>query len=154
MRKAFALFVIAMAPVAMPWAADTSTPAFADCPVAVSPPARRAPVDLANAESRAYATQLRRAAKEPVNFAGHYVLASWGCGAGCVTGGVIDARTGSVTLLPFTVSDWPLDVTEPLAFRKNSCILVVQGSRNETGGGTHFYAFRQGEFQWLKSLPR
>ena len=54
----------------------------------------------------------------------------------------VDMKTGRVTSLPFTVSDWPLDVTEPLTYRPNSCLLVVQGSRNESKEhGTYYYDF-------------
>ena len=36
-----------------------------------------------------------------VNFAGHYVLTTWGCGSGgCVEGAVIDALTGEIAWLP------------------------------------------------------
>lgn len=36
-----------------------------------------------------------------VNFAGHYVLTTWGCGSGgCVEGAVINALTGDIVWLP------------------------------------------------------
>ncbi|VVD30291.1 conserved protein of unknown function [Paraburkholderia dioscoreae] len=54
----------------------------------------------------------------------------------------IDAKSGRVTSLPFTVFDWPIDVTEPLSYRADSCLLGVHGSRNEsTERGTYYYAF-------------
>lgn len=54
----------------------------------------------------------------------------------------IDVKSGRVTSLPFTISDWPMDVTEPLSYRANSCLLVVRGSRNEsTERGTYYYVF-------------
>jgi len=68
-------------------------------------------------------------------------------------GGAIDANTGDVNMLPFSVSDWPLDVLEPLDFRKDSCLLVVRGSRNEKGHGTYFYKFEQGAFKLASELP-
>jgi hypothetical protein len=46
--------------------------------------------------SRRYRTQLRRWAREKPNFAGHYILATWGCGTGCTELAVIDAATGKV----------------------------------------------------------
>ena len=46
--------------------------------------------------SRRYRTQLRGWAKEKPNFAGHYILATWGCGTGCTQIAVIDAKTGKV----------------------------------------------------------
>ena len=60
----------------------------------------------------------------------------------------VDAKSGHVTSLPFTVSDWPLDVTEPLSYRANSCLLVVRGSRNESAEhGVYYYAFDGKAFQ-------
>jgi len=46
--------------------------------------------------SRMYRTQLRGWATEKPNFAGHYILATWGCGTGCTQIAVIDALTGKV----------------------------------------------------------
>ena len=46
--------------------------------------------------SRRYRTQLRNWAREKPNFAGHYILATWGCGTGCTELAVIDAVTGKV----------------------------------------------------------
>jgi hypothetical protein len=43
-----------------------------------------------------YRTQLRGWAKEKPNFAGHYILATWGCGTGCTQIAIIDAITGKV----------------------------------------------------------
>ncbi len=95
-----------------------------------------------DATARHYRSILREAAKEPINFAGHYVLATWGCGAGCVMAAAIDTNSGRVTSLPFTVSDWPLDITDPLAYRADSCLLIAHGSRNENAEhGTYYYAF-------------
>jgi hypothetical protein len=54
-----------------------------------------------------------------------------------------------VVMLPFTVSDWPSDVTEPLDFRKDSCLLIVHGRRHETARGTFFYRFDGKQFKLL-----
>lgn len=117
-------------------------PTFKDCPATVQ--AGHAPPRLVlDARSRAYRSAIAEATSGyPVNFAGHYVLAEWGCGAGCVMAAAVDTKTGHVTSLPFTVSDWPLDVTEPLTYRADSCMLVVQGSRNESKEhGSYYYTF-------------
>lgn len=134
--------------------AGSDAPTFEDCPATVSTLQKAVHVKLLNVESRRYAAQLRYAAKQPINFAGHYILASWGCGAGCVMGGAIDVKNGNVTMLPFTVSDWPLEVTEPLSFKKDSCLLVAQGSRNEKGHGIYYYRFSGNKFALVKSVNR
>ena len=55
-----------------------------------------APDVRSDPRSRMYRTQLRGWAKEKPNFAGHYILATWGCGTGCTQIAVIDALTGKV----------------------------------------------------------
>jgi hypothetical protein len=125
------------------WARAESVPKFEDCPVAVETKHTAAPRMLfMDAKARHYGSIIREAAKGPINFAGHYVLATWGCGAGCVMAAAIDTNSGRVTSLPLTVSDWPLDITEPLTYRADSCLLIAHGSRNESAEhGTYYYAF-------------
>ena len=106
------------------WAAPV--PRFEDYPVAEFA-GRVAQVRLADRRSRQYASTLRAAAQGTPNFAGHYILATWGCGASCVTGAAIDARTGVVAWLPFTVCCWAAPISEPLEFRRNSNLLVIHG---------------------------
>lgn len=101
---------------------------------------------------RRYATKLSEARHGPVDFAGHFVMATWGCGAGCVMAAAIEKTSGVVTMLPFTVSDWPLDVTEPLSYRKDSSLLIIRGSRNEKGHGTYYYTFDGKAFRLLKAV--
>lgn len=101
---------------------------------------------LADAQSRQYATMLRQAARRKPNFAGRYVLASWGCGASCTMSAAIDAKTGAVVWLPFTVCCWEPGIAEPLQFKRDSRLLVVHGSRNEQGGGVHYYQFDGKQF--------
>ena len=47
-----------------------------------------------------YRTRLHEAAQQRPDFAGHYVLALWGCGAECLMGAAVDVRSGRVTWLP------------------------------------------------------
>ena len=54
-----------------------------------------APV-LGTKEARQFRTELRRQAAYGPNFAGHFTLLRWGCGAGCVAVAVIDAIWGEV----------------------------------------------------------
>jgi hypothetical protein len=117
-------------------------PTFEDCPAAVQIKHSTPRITFADTRSRRYRTAIQDAAKGPIDFAGGYILATWGCGAGCVMAAAIDAKSGRVTSLPFSVSDWPLDVTEPLSYHPNSCLLIVRGSRNESAEhGTYYYAF-------------
>ncbi len=128
-------------------------PAFNDYPVASEQaPTTTHKVVIAGAQSRQYASMLRNAAGHPPDFAGHYILASWGCGASCVQAAAINANDGKVVWLPFTVCCWPLEVTEPLDFKLDSRLLIVHGSRNEKGSGTHYYLL-DAEKQRFVPLP-
>lgn len=113
-------------------------PSFDEFPVKVFT-GNRSGVKISTAKDRQYASRLRQLASQPVNFAGHYVLVSWGCGASCVMAAAIDAKGGKVIWLPFTLCCWPLDRSEPLEFRSDSRLLVAHGSRNEVGGGDYYY---------------
>lgn len=49
-----------------------------------------------NKAAKSYRTRLTEALKSGVNFAGHYIVAAWGCGANCLQVAIIDARSGQV----------------------------------------------------------
>lgn len=58
-----------------------------------------------NFESNPIAEQNRTVITEKyneleVNFAGHYIITTWGCGSGCVTGVMVDIRDGFVYSMP------------------------------------------------------
>jgi len=65
-------------------------------------PARRylgknASLHLGNdSEARLYRTRVFAWSKEKPNFAGHYVLATWGCGTECTQLTIIDVKSGKV----------------------------------------------------------
>lgn len=120
--------------------AAAAAPRFEDYPAAGFS-GRTGKIHLVDAKSRQFATMLRDAAHRRPNFAGHYVLASWGCGASCTMSAAVDAKTGDVAWLPFTVCCWEPNIREPLIFRPNSSLLIVHGSRDEKGGGVHYYNF-------------
>jgi len=100
----------------------------------------------------AFKTRLRWAAKhQKPNFAGHYILTSWGCGAECLMGAVIDAKTGKVYWWNFTICCWgarPDDKFNPIEFRRDSRLIIFTGLRHEKDGddGAHYYRFDNGRF--------
>lgn len=83
--------------------------------------------------ARTFRTNLTNALKDGVNFAGHYVLATWGCGTNCSDSGIIDARNGRVYFpkelggigIGFCEIDY--ENVEPLAFKPDSRLLVLSG---------------------------
>jgi hypothetical protein len=132
--------------------AGNGTPGFTQFPVAGTFSGAPKAVRLVSRNDRKFATRLREAGRQKPNFAGHYALASWGCGASCLMVAAIDARTGNVTWLPFTVCCWATDVREPVEFRLHSRLLIVQGSRDESGGGDYYYALDNGKFVLVKAV--
>lgn len=107
-------------------------------------------------DDRAFRTRLREAARERPNFAGRYVVTAWGCGAGCLMGAVIDAKTGRVYRLPHQATldyDAGLDF-EPIRFRLDSRLLIIFGARDDAPDidadfGTHYYLFERGRFRQI-----
>ncbi len=112
--------------------------------------------------ARRFRTVIREAMAGGVNFAGHYVLASWGCGTGCIQFAVVDAITGEVYAPPFDAAyfhyslsiakrwpdfdaegkwwceqyaDWP-------TFKANSALLVVEGCISDRQCGRAFYVMK------------
>lgn len=118
-------------------------------------------LDLSSPDAYQYRTRLRNGAQQPVNFAGHYQLVQWGCGADCLTGAIIDVLTGQVTFLPsveFAPSVGPNGIDSipfnSIQFRTNSRLIVFSGQLNETGViGVHFDLWNGSGFQDLLTIP-
>lgn len=137
--------------VAMIAAPTTAEPRFSDFTVPVVRTRHKATVQISGLRSHQYAAMLRDAVTKPENFAGHYILDTFGCGASCVVSAAIDKRTGVVTWLPFTVCCWSLDRQEPLDFKLTSKLLVVHGRRDEKGGiGPHYFSFNGRRFSLVR----
>lgn len=138
--------------------AQTGTPRFTDYPVSERYTGKTAPLVLSRA-AREFRTRLRQAAREKPNFAGRFIVATWGCGTECVEGAIIDARTGHVFMLPFSLCCWAAtgvdESFKPVEFRPNSSLIVLSGARNEKEGdlATRFYRFQKNRLVLLKSIP-
>src|SRR5262249_38346996 len=103
--------------------AQGKAPDFKDYPVTEQYTGRSAAPILVTRQDRMYRTMLREAASKKPDFAGHYIVATWGCGAGCVMGAIIDAKTGRVYSIPFTLCCWDADVNdnfEPIQYHIDS----------------------------------
>jgi hypothetical protein len=80
-------------------------PRFEDYPVTaifkgVPAPPKLRPVD------RLFRTRIREGVAKGPNFAGHYTIADWGCGTGCVSIAIVDASDGRIYDAPFTALAW------------------------------------------------
>ena len=98
-----------------------------------------APDVRSHPRSRLFRTMLRMNAKEGPDFAGHYTIASWGCGSGCSEYAIIDAITGRVFHPPQFQSidvnniDNAIFETDQrlVRYRRDSRLLMVIGGINE-----------------------
>jgi hypothetical protein len=112
---------------------------------------RAAKVNLGLPDNREYRTRLKEAAGQPANFAGHYVLTTWGCGTGCKRGAAVDLKSGKVIFLPGTVCCWAIDVDEkfePVEFQLQSRLIALNGQLNEQGpAGPHYFELANGAFK-------
>jgi len=84
-------------------------PTFYDYPAVIEKIAKPAKINLkSNPAARNWRTALREGSKSGPRFAGHYAVASWGCGSGCIEFGLVDLKTGKVFfpdgITPITVS--------------------------------------------------
>jgi len=116
-------------------------------------------IDLrSHPKARRYRTILRKAAREGINFAGHYTIAIWGCGSSCAQIAIIDQIDGKV-YFPESVSyvSWGGWWHEKYGyhFKPDSRLLKVFGDPNEAGAyGNYFYEWANNELRLLKFVPR
>ncbi|HJU07914.1 MAG TPA: hypothetical protein VJ727_05460 [Rhodanobacteraceae bacterium] len=137
--------------------AAVSVPAFNQFPVKEHFRGRAARPNLSSPRAHLYRTVLRDAAKNGPNFAGHFIIALWGCGSACASWAMINARTGAVWFAPFTVSappckDSPAFCNQSIDFELDSNLIVVTGSRNETGAGRYFYRWDDGRLSLIDKI--
>jgi hypothetical protein len=139
-------------------AAQTGIPRFNDYPVNERHTGKTAPLVLSRA-AREFRTRLRQAAAEKPNFAGRFIVTTWGCGTECVYGAIIDAKTGQVFMLPFSLCCWGPgtgrdDNFKPVEFRLGSNLIVLSGARDEKDGdyATRFYRFQNHRLVLVKTI--
>lgn len=132
---------------------------FEDFPATEHFKGKPAQVRLASREARKYRTMIRDGASAGPNFAGRFTVAEWGCGAGCVQFAVVDAKTGSVYIPTFYVGPRAFvegetgEPEEPLQFRVDSKLLIVNGSRNEKGEGIYYYKWDRNRLTLIAAAP-
>ena len=102
-----------------------------------------------------FRTELRRQAASGPNFAGHFTLVRFGCGAGCVTGAVVDARSGRVWFPRFRVEDalehdGRVSVDHSVDFRLESELVVACGRINERQTGTAYFRWHESRLSLLQ----
>jgi len=125
---------------------------FEDCLVADVFKGKPAVPMFSSSKLKNYRTVISEAARKGPNFAGHYTIAEWGCGSGCVSMAIIDARDGRVWGAPVTTLSLPLAADangrtyQGFVYQKQSRLLIVDGCPNEENRrcGTYYYEFKDG----------
>jgi hypothetical protein len=122
-------------------------PKFSDYPAEIYTGKVAKPV-LDTADKRMFRTRIDEAAKGKPDFAGSFIFARWGCGASCVSGAVIDARTGAVTMVPWMVCCSANYDVEPLVYRADSRLVVFNGLIDEEEpDAAHYFEWDGKEFR-------
>jgi hypothetical protein len=112
----------------------------------------------ADPASRMFRTHLIRAGEQRPNFAGHFSVASWGCGAGCYAIAFVDARTGKVRyseVATNVVVNHHADAGDSIRYRPDSRLLVLIGMPNEDPKlrGISFYEWTGTRLKLLRRVP-
>ncbi|MCU1305844.1 MAG: hypothetical protein JWN45_539 [Acidobacteriaceae bacterium] len=101
---------------------------------------------------RVFRTMIRRGAKNPVEFAGHYTLPRWGCGAGCNGFAIVDSISGKVydgLYISELPGAWLEQDTEEnvqrMQFNPHSRLLKINACPNEANCGFYDYLMVDGK---------
>jgi len=116
--------------------------------------------------ARKFRTRVREQLhEEGINFAGHYTIAVMGCGTGCSTTAIVDARNGRAyfpqVLDGWTVGPgtWPDEGEDVRTFRTDSRLLKVIGAPRlgayETWGpsGIYYYEWKNNGLRQVHFVP-
>ncbi len=157
-RKQLISFVVVVIALANPIARGTDKYAYAFDQFAVSKIFRGTPARprLESVWARTYRTRIKEEVSEHgANFAGHYTLATWGCGAGCVSFAIVDVASGKVFDPPFevlTTADEAGNFFEGLVFKPDSALLIASGCPQEKDCGTRYYRWNGQKLVLLKTV--
>lgn len=133
-----------------------SLPRFEAHPVSERFSATPAPAIIKHPRARLFRTMITTQAKGQPNFAGHYNLATWGCGSDCIGFALIDARTGRVYFHPraLDVAGVPFQDEDRLQFRPDSRLLIISGWVDGVGGyqeeAKFYYKWENNRFRLIR----
>jgi hypothetical protein len=145
-RIHFLAFIVFCAPFSS--AQQPQEDIFAKYPAKLTSHGHPAKPNLSDPAARLFRTQLRRGAAQGSVFAGHYAVAMWGCGMGCLSFAVIDSVTGRVIFFPGTISGF-IEHGEKLTFKLDSRAVHVIGSINEADPADRWYVWNGRTFHLL-----
>ena len=164
MKKATLMLFLALAASGNAMA-QRGVPQFRQYPAAVERPKATGVDFRRNPEARTFRTRLSEAYRRGVNFAGHYIVAGWGCGTGCTNAAIIDTRNGQVHWpTPFAGIDARYGdgySDEQVVYRRNSRLLIIHGrpGTEREGGedvesGDYYYEWRNNRLRLIRFVKK
>lgn len=111
---------------------SAQTPTFAKYSAKVQNATAKSVNLKSHKDARMFRTNLRGSLKEGVNFAGSFIVSSWGCGTSCLQTAIIDGKTGNV-FFPKILQGTSFgfgelsEKYESIEFKKNSRLLIING---------------------------
>lgn len=94
-------------------------------------------------EANTYQTRIREGVEEGVDIAGHYAIASWGCGTSCQGSAIVDVQDGSILPIPLVSS---FDIQ----YSPTSTLLIVNPQEN-IPTGTNLYGAVKTQYYTLQN---
>jgi hypothetical protein len=96
---------------------------------------------LSTKVTKRYKTVITQASTLPANFAGHYRVATWGCGTDCRGFAIINKHTGATYTLPGVdyIAGVPGNDEDRLQYKENSRLFIITGLLNDETEGKFYY---------------
>ncbi len=161
MNRYFLLSIFLLLAVQPLWGQADDIPGFIDYPAKVEKPRAKAVNLNSHRDARMFRTRLREGFSEGPNFAGHFTVVIWGCGTACLSGAVIDMRTGRVYFPPELggIGVISYEFEEALTYNEHSRLLVVRGIPGPSGAesedaeeGSYYYEWKNNRFYKIKFI--
>jgi hypothetical protein len=120
----------------------------------ISAPANKKPI-LTTKLAKQYKTVITNAMQEPVNFAGHYRVVTWGCGTDCRGFAIVDKVSGVTYTLPGVefVAGLMGNAEARIQFKTDSRLFIITGSKNDENEGKFYYLWSGKELKLLATFP-
>ena len=130
-------------------------PSFESYPANIAHPRDTSQLVLTTRLAKKYKSVITAEAAKPVNFAGHYRVATWGCGTDCRGFAIINKHTGVVYTLPGVeyVAGVMGNEEERLAFKADSKLFIMTGIQNDKVEGKFYYIWGKEKLTLLAKHP-
>jgi hypothetical protein len=144
-------------------------PKFESFPAKAFSGRNAAPNLHSDAMTMMFRSRLAQWAKQKPNFAGHYILATWGCGTDCTSISIIDACTGRIYHPAGVTTNVAVNVHHSLLeggdlwhaagaikFRPDSRLLVLIGmpEEREEDRGISYYVWENNKLRRMRFIHK